>query len=154
MDVAVDVSSSSSSPTRNKKHEAPSVKTSGAQQKTGLSAVLSCCRKCGCQLLIKRRMRRIKQLSSKRAYRHNELIHFQISSCSPTASNLRVLTETKCYILKESAAFISYLSSLSLRSRFQQQCSQNAFCSDYATGFCCHCRQGFYGNGRHCLPEG
>uniref|UniRef100_A0A8D0AV02 Nidogen 2 n=1 Tax=Sander lucioperca TaxID=283035 RepID=A0A8D0AV02_SANLU len=39
-------------------------------------------------------------------------------------------------------------------SRFQQQCSQNAFCSDYATGFCCHCRPGFYGNGRHCLPEG
>ncbi|XP_049425856.1 nidogen-2 isoform X9 [Epinephelus fuscoguttatus] len=39
-------------------------------------------------------------------------------------------------------------------ARFQQQCSQNAFCSDYATGFCCHCRPGFYGNGRHCLPEG
>uniref|UniRef100_A0A3B4U6N2 Nidogen 2 n=1 Tax=Seriola dumerili TaxID=41447 RepID=A0A3B4U6N2_SERDU len=39
-------------------------------------------------------------------------------------------------------------------SRFQQQCSQNAICSDYATGFCCHCRPGFYGNGRHCLPEG
>uniref|UniRef100_A0A8C4HX39 Nidogen 2a (osteonidogen) n=1 Tax=Dicentrarchus labrax TaxID=13489 RepID=A0A8C4HX39_DICLA len=37
---------------------------------------------------------------------------------------------------------------------FQQQCSQNAICSDYATGFCCHCRPGFYGNGRHCLPEG
>ncbi|KAM8722857.1 nidogen-2 isoform 2-T2 [Acanthopagrus schlegelii] len=39
-------------------------------------------------------------------------------------------------------------------ARFQQQCSQNAFCSDYATGYCCHCRPGFYGNGRHCLPEG
>ncbi|XP_037127552.1 nidogen-2 isoform X17 [Syngnathus acus] len=38
-------------------------------------------------------------------------------------------------------------------ARFQQQCSQNAFCSDYATGFCCHCRPGFYGNGRHCLPD-
>ncbi|XP_037552667.1 nidogen-2 [Nematolebias whitei] len=37
---------------------------------------------------------------------------------------------------------------------FQQQCSQNAFCSDYATGFCCHCRPGFYGNGRQCLPDG
>ncbi|XP_040888443.1 nidogen-2 isoform X11 [Toxotes jaculatrix] len=37
---------------------------------------------------------------------------------------------------------------------FQQQCSQHAFCSDYATGFCCHCRPGFYGNGRHCLPDG
>ncbi|XP_019716219.1 nidogen-2 isoform X21 [Hippocampus comes] len=38
-------------------------------------------------------------------------------------------------------------------ARFKQQCSQNAFCSDYATGFCCHCQPGFYGNGRHCLPE-
>uniref|UniRef100_A0A3Q3JDN9 Nidogen 2a (osteonidogen) n=1 Tax=Monopterus albus TaxID=43700 RepID=A0A3Q3JDN9_MONAL len=37
---------------------------------------------------------------------------------------------------------------------FQQQCAQNAFCSDYATGFCCHCEPGFYGNGRHCLPDG
>uniref|UniRef100_A0A8D3DII4 Nidogen 2a (osteonidogen) n=1 Tax=Scophthalmus maximus TaxID=52904 RepID=A0A8D3DII4_SCOMX len=35
-----------------------------------------------------------------------------------------------------------------------EQCSQNSFCSDYATGYCCHCRPGFYGNGRHCLPEG
>uniref|UniRef100_A0A3P9NKU8 Nidogen 2 n=1 Tax=Poecilia reticulata TaxID=8081 RepID=A0A3P9NKU8_POERE len=39
-------------------------------------------------------------------------------------------------------------------ARFQQQCSQNAFCSDYPTGFCCHCQPGFYGNGRHCLPDG
>ncbi|KAM4710680.1 nidogen-2 isoform 2-T2 [Anableps anableps] len=39
-------------------------------------------------------------------------------------------------------------------ARFQQQCSQNAFCSDYTTGFCCHCRPGFYGNGRQCLPDG
>ncbi|KAK2856787.1 hypothetical protein Q5P01_005522 [Channa striata] len=39
-------------------------------------------------------------------------------------------------------------------NKFQQQCSQNAFCSDYATGFCCHCKPGFYGNGRQCLAEG
>ncbi|KAJ4924121.1 hypothetical protein JOQ06_000361 [Pogonophryne albipinna] len=39
-------------------------------------------------------------------------------------------------------------------ARFQQHCSQNAFCSDYATGYCCHCHPGFYGNGRHCLPDG
>ncbi|XP_056882959.1 nidogen-2 isoform X18 [Takifugu flavidus] len=39
-------------------------------------------------------------------------------------------------------------------ARFQQQCSQNAFCSDYPSGYCCHCQSGFYGNGRHCLPEG
>ncbi|XP_014375969.1 nidogen-2 [Alligator sinensis] len=33
-------------------------------------------------------------------------------------------------------------------------CSPHAFCTDYATGFCCHCQTKFYGNGRHCLPEG
>ncbi|TRY83481.1 hypothetical protein DNTS_016221 [Danionella cerebrum] len=38
--------------------------------------------------------------------------------------------------------------------RFQQQCSQSAQCTDYSTGFCCHCNPGFYGNGRHCLPNG
>uniref|UniRef100_A0A3B4DXX7 Nidogen 2a (osteonidogen) n=1 Tax=Pygocentrus nattereri TaxID=42514 RepID=A0A3B4DXX7_PYGNA len=38
--------------------------------------------------------------------------------------------------------------------RFQQHCSQNAFCTDYPSGYCCHCHSGFYGNGRHCLPNG
>lgn len=34
------------------------------------------------------------------------------------------------------------------------RCSQHAFCTDYTTGFCCHCQSRFYGNGKHCLPEG
>uniref|UniRef100_A0A8D2IXY9 Nidogen 2 n=1 Tax=Varanus komodoensis TaxID=61221 RepID=A0A8D2IXY9_VARKO len=34
------------------------------------------------------------------------------------------------------------------------QCSQHGFCTDYSTGFCCHCQNKFYGNGKHCLPEG
>ncbi|XP_039924573.1 nidogen-2 isoform X2 [Hirundo rustica] len=34
------------------------------------------------------------------------------------------------------------------------RCSPHAFCTDYAAGFCCHCRATFYGNGRQCLPEG
>uniref|UniRef100_H0X8N1 Nidogen 2 n=1 Tax=Otolemur garnettii TaxID=30611 RepID=H0X8N1_OTOGA len=34
------------------------------------------------------------------------------------------------------------------------QCSRHAFCTDYATGFCCHCQSRFYGDGKHCLPEG
>uniref|UniRef100_A0A671U6H3 Nidogen 2 n=1 Tax=Sparus aurata TaxID=8175 RepID=A0A671U6H3_SPAAU len=52
------------------------------------------------------------------------------------------------------AALNMFFFAFSFCPRFQQQCSQNAFCSDYATGYCCHCRPGFYGNGRHCLPEG
>uniref|UniRef100_A0A8D0Y467 Nidogen-2 n=1 Tax=Sus scrofa TaxID=9823 RepID=A0A8D0Y467_PIG len=35
-----------------------------------------------------------------------------------------------------------------------EHCSRHAFCTDYATGFCCHCQSRFYGNGKHCLPEG
>lgn len=38
--------------------------------------------------------------------------------------------------------------------RSQTQCSQNARCTDYSTGFCCQCNSGFYGNGQHCLPNG
>uniref|UniRef100_A0A8C4PL60 Nidogen 2 n=1 Tax=Equus asinus asinus TaxID=83772 RepID=A0A8C4PL60_EQUAS len=34
------------------------------------------------------------------------------------------------------------------------RCSRHAFCTDYATGFCCHCQSRFYGNGQQCLPEG
>ncbi|XP_054989842.1 nidogen-2 [Sorex araneus] len=34
------------------------------------------------------------------------------------------------------------------------QCSQHAFCTNYPTGFCCHCHSKYYGNGIHCLPEG
>ncbi|KAG7466181.1 hypothetical protein MATL_G00162000 [Megalops atlanticus] len=39
-------------------------------------------------------------------------------------------------------------------ARFQHQCSQSGYCTDYSSGFCCHCSAGYYGNGRHCLPEG
>ncbi|XP_078090061.1 uncharacterized protein nid2a [Mustelus asterias] len=38
--------------------------------------------------------------------------------------------------------------------RNQGQCSQHASCTDYSSGFCCHCHSGYYGNGRECLPEG
>ncbi|NXG62928.1 NID2 protein, partial [Hemiprocne comata] len=34
------------------------------------------------------------------------------------------------------------------------RCSPHAFCTDYTTGVCCHCRATYYGNGRQCLPEG
>ncbi|XP_060789628.1 nidogen-2 isoform X2 [Neoarius graeffei] len=38
--------------------------------------------------------------------------------------------------------------------RFQHTCSQNAYCTEYKSGYCCHCNAGFYGNGRQCLPDG
>ncbi|KAK1213256.1 NID2 protein, partial [Pygoscelis papua] len=39
-------------------------------------------------------------------------------------------------------------------ARHHGRCSPHAFCTDYATGICCHCRASYYGNGRQCLPEG
>lgn len=53
-----------------------------------------------------------------------------------------------------SPAVIHYFDNKETCERYQQRCSQNARCADYSTGFCCHCSSGFYGNGRHCLPNG
>ncbi|KAI6068034.1 Nidogen-2 [Aix galericulata] len=39
-------------------------------------------------------------------------------------------------------------------ARHHGRCSPHAFCTDYATGLCCHCQASYYGNGRQCLPEG
>uniref|UniRef100_A0AAY4ELV2 Nidogen 1b n=1 Tax=Denticeps clupeoides TaxID=299321 RepID=A0AAY4ELV2_9TELE len=36
----------------------------------------------------------------------------------------------------------------------RQKCSSFADCRDYSGGFCCHCRPGFYGDGRDCVAEG
>ncbi|KAM9293960.1 nidogen-2 [Gastrophryne carolinensis] len=33
-------------------------------------------------------------------------------------------------------------------------CSPYATCTDYSTGFCCHCQDTHYGNGIHCLSKG
>ncbi|CAL9688125.1 unnamed protein product [Knipowitschia caucasica] len=36
----------------------------------------------------------------------------------------------------------------------RDKCSQFADCRDYSGGYCCHCRDGFYGNGIQCVAEG
>ncbi|XP_030628549.1 nidogen-1 [Chanos chanos] len=36
----------------------------------------------------------------------------------------------------------------------RQKCSNFADCRDYPNGYCCHCRPGFYGNGKQCVAEG
>uniref|UniRef100_A0A3Q0SFY4 Nidogen 1 n=1 Tax=Amphilophus citrinellus TaxID=61819 RepID=A0A3Q0SFY4_AMPCI len=36
----------------------------------------------------------------------------------------------------------------------RHKCSAFAYCRDYSRGYCCHCRPGFYGNGKDCVAEG
>ncbi|XP_024145472.1 nidogen-1 [Oryzias melastigma] len=36
----------------------------------------------------------------------------------------------------------------------RHRCSTFAECRDYRDGYCCHCRPGFYGNGKDCFAEG
>lgn len=36
----------------------------------------------------------------------------------------------------------------------RNKCSQFSDCKDYSSGYCCHCRPGFYGNGIQCVAEG
>lgn len=33
-------------------------------------------------------------------------------------------------------------------------CHSKANCVDYESGFCCHCKEGHFGNGKSCLPIG
>lgn len=34
------------------------------------------------------------------------------------------------------------------------QCHTNAKCQNYPDGFCCQCKQQYYGNGRFCIKRG
>lgn len=36
----------------------------------------------------------------------------------------------------------------------KHKCSAFADCRDYANGYCCHCKPGYYGNGKDCIAEG
>ncbi|XP_053369004.1 nidogen-1 isoform X1 [Clarias gariepinus] len=36
----------------------------------------------------------------------------------------------------------------------RHKCPSSAECRDYKTGYCCHCKPGFYGNGKECIADG
>ncbi|XP_041921911.1 nidogen-1 isoform X1 [Alosa sapidissima] len=36
----------------------------------------------------------------------------------------------------------------------RQKCSPFADCKDHASGYCCHCRPGYFGNGKQCVSQG
>lgn len=52
------------------------------------------------------------------------------------------------------SSVISYTDSLGSCASNRKKCSQFADCRDYSSGYCCHCRPGFYGNGIQCVAEG
>ncbi|XP_058846527.1 nidogen-2-like [Acipenser ruthenus] len=54
----------------------------------------------------------------------------------------------------DAGVFVYNTESRETCAQFEGQCSRHAYCSDYLSGFCCHCQSGYYGNGRHCLPDG
>ncbi|XP_041132106.1 nidogen-2-like [Polyodon spathula] len=54
----------------------------------------------------------------------------------------------------DAGVFVYNTESRETCAQFEGQCSRHAYCSDYSSGFCCHCHSGYYGNGRHCLPDG
>lgn len=56
-----------------------------------------------------------------------------------------------CFCL---SSVISYSESLGSCASNRNKCSQFADCKDYPSGYCCHCRPGFYGNGIQCVAEG
>ncbi|MGH0187339.1 UNVERIFIED_CONTAM: hypothetical protein FKN15_024551 [Acipenser sinensis] len=54
----------------------------------------------------------------------------------------------------DAGVFVYNTESRETCAQFEGRCSRHAYCSDYSWGFCCHCQSGYYGNGRHCLPDG
>uniref|UniRef100_A0A452UFN5 Nidogen 2 n=1 Tax=Ursus maritimus TaxID=29073 RepID=A0A452UFN5_URSMA len=82
-------------------------------------------------------------------------------SFGPTAAAERDYTEDNLDYYDENEGEVEYPPVFTYNAANKEtcehhhgQCSQHAFCTDYATGFCCHCQSRFYGNGKHCLPEG
>uniref|UniRef100_A0A8C9W8N3 Nidogen 1 n=1 Tax=Scleropages formosus TaxID=113540 RepID=A0A8C9W8N3_SCLFO len=79
----------------------------------------------------------------------HKAIPLDLSVCSstlqPTARDPVIL----CYALY---TVFSYNFETCANNR--QKCSTFADCRDYPSGYCCHCRPGFYGNGKQCVAEG
>ncbi|XP_037688644.1 nidogen-2 isoform X2 [Choloepus didactylus] len=73
---------------------------------------------------------------------------------TPPLSGRRYVVGVKDDISSNTEVFTYNAASKETCEQNHGQCSQHAFCTDYATGFCCHCQSRFYGNGEHCLPEG
>lgn len=61
---------------------------------------------------------------------------------------------TQLNIINTLFMFSVFSYNLGTCSNNRHKCSQFGDCRDYAAGYCCHCRPGFYGNGIQCVAEG
>ncbi|ERE87115.1 nidogen-2-like protein [Cricetulus griseus] len=82
------------------------------------------------------------------------LPHYPVSGHVPPPSGGRYVVGVKDHVSSNDQVFSYNGANRETCEHSHGQCSQHAFCTDYATGFCCHCQSRFYGNGKHCLPEG
>ncbi|XP_012378990.2 nidogen-2 isoform X3 [Dasypus novemcinctus] len=80
--------------------------------------------------------------------------HYPVPDHTPPLSGGRFVVRVEDDISSNTEVFAYNAASKETCEQNHGQCSRHAFCTDYATGFCCHCQSRFYGNGRHCLPEG
>lgn len=75
---------------------------------------------------------------------------------------LEILLYTECInVLKVfRILYLRLISSFAVFAYYEKcannrhKCSSFADCRDYDTGYCCHCRPGFYGDGKDCVAEG
>ncbi|XP_039598116.1 nidogen-2 [Polypterus senegalus] len=85
-------------------------------------------------------------------YPEEEIISL-VHAKPPSAKNRHVVTVDE-EVNFDTGVFVYTTENKETCAQFERQCSQHGYCTDYSSGFCCHCTSGYYGNGRHCLPEG
>uniref|UniRef100_A0A4W6CIY4 Nidogen 1 n=1 Tax=Lates calcarifer TaxID=8187 RepID=A0A4W6CIY4_LATCA len=65
-----------------------------------------------------------------------------------------VYTDGQKFFNQSAPMFPVFSYNLGTCANNRNKCSQFADCKDYSSGYCCHCRPGFYGNGIQCVAEG
>ncbi|KAG7217936.1 hypothetical protein INR49_010312, partial [Caranx melampygus] len=84
-------------------------------------------------------------------YSHSILTLIQSNLGTPTLS-----LSSQCHLIPSPAppnrCVFAY--NLETCAHNRHKCSSFADCRDYSNGYCCHCKPGFYGNGKDCVAEG
>uniref|UniRef100_A0A8C8DWB0 Nidogen 1b n=1 Tax=Oryzias sinensis TaxID=183150 RepID=A0A8C8DWB0_9TELE len=90
-----------------------------------------------------------------------EYKHLEVTTISPESTKLQTQTPNyKDHVDQEDPdsdpVAPTYIFGYNLDTCIhnRHRCSAFAECRDYRDGYCCHCRPGFYGNGKDCVAEG